>query len=145
MVRIRPALGTHNDVREVLHYGTLTRQTCSEIRSRVTPYFSDADAVIIRLDGAIDMVTSPPLMRQELFPCPVPPGVIVISSAQRMELWQRHAHNMAKIGVVRSIFLSTELADAYEFADQVAAVKYRPRVVRHPSISGSDFAPLEGT
>jgi hypothetical protein len=145
LVRIRPVQGVGSNVCEVLHYGTLTRQTCSEIRSRVAPHFSDADAVVIRLDMAMDMVTTPPLIRRELFPCAVPPGVIVISAAQRMDLWQRHAANLARIGVIRSIFLSTELADAYEYADQVSVVKYRHRRDCHPSISGSDFAPLEGT
>jgi len=138
-VKIRQIPGALG-VSEVLHYGLMTAAACEAFRHAARPYFSSARAGVIRLDTAIHAMDRPPSLRGSGLNRSGPPGVIVIGRGQSMALWQQHSQNLAEIGVIRAIFWSDEMQEAYGYA---AALADLPRLAPcRPSMSDSGFAAL---
>jgi len=107
---------------EISYKGALSRSAFYALRAQALQATQGADSLVIRVDTAlvisIDMPDNPHVM----YAGNTAPGCLVVSLDQR-DAWERHAREMAEIGVMRIVFLSSQLPLAYAMAGSLAAIR----------------------
>lgn len=126
---------------EVAYFGPLGATEAPHLRVAVANATKDAPALVIRFDGVL-------LTFQEMLEVPVgvygpgsPPGCTVCRPDQ-YEWISAYCRNMAKVGVMRVVFLQSQAASAYGLAETFARERIARLRLAQRSTPDSGFACL---
>ena len=81
------------------------------------PIVENSPALVIRTDTALMTMDSVPLI--EAPKVVVPPAAIVVCPEQR-DLWVEYSRQLADVGIMRTVFLTSQLDLAYRWAERMA-------------------------
>lgn len=116
---------SQHGVAEVTMYGPATFDAHAFFRPLVLGWVRDDPAVLFRLDKACDTLSMPPSACKAAYPDNSPPMAVVLNPSQNYELWEAHSRRLARLGIVRAVFLASEIDDAIEFVRDAARLARR--------------------
>lgn len=121
-----------NGVIEITYYGILSRDVLRELKRQILIAAEDAPALVIRMDKALVIASdiSPPPEWDSQKKIPI--AALVVPPAH-FEMWTEYGHRVALIGVMRAVFLVSQLDLAYRWAGAhaLAALAILPRSPRY--------------
>lgn len=105
---------------EVVYGGFADQDSFDRLRNWAVGATADAPATVLRIDGLVDLWTHQPAVPQRLYASVrVPTGAVVVR-ADRYDMWACYARELARVGVIRAVFLQEDAQLAYDFAERHA-------------------------
>lgn len=119
--------------------GLLTQQSFDYFVPHMAEMAHGAESVITRLDTAVNIEVRPPPIEAQLHQGMIPPPKAVVCPAELVDLWERHAYEMAQFGIRRAIFSPEQAL----WAESWAFLEAKNRQRHHLSGPSTAPAPLE--
>lgn len=124
MLRITPVESSQYGVLCAEFTGPITREIYDQLRPKMLRLVADAPAIVIRVDRAMFALQYAQQMPRDHFIEPTP-AAAVIASRGDFAMFTEIAHQVAAAGVIRVIFLETEMQAALEWAEDWAMLQLR--------------------
>ena len=104
---------------EVDYWGSLTKPAYIELRVSVLAATRSAAALVVRMDNAAMLLGQQPTPPSPMKSAGAPAGALVVR-ADQFQMFSDYARALSAVGVVRAVFLPSQLASAYSFAEHHA-------------------------
>lgn len=101
---------------EASYYGVLTRGALAALKGMIYQAVGDAPAFVIRLDRAltVDSNMAPPPEWDAKKKIPI---AALVVRQEDLGIWTDYSHRVALIGVMRAVFLVSQVELAYQWAE----------------------------
>lgn len=100
---------------EIRYRGVLTRPTFERMRADVLQAVSDAGALVLRMDRALMAIGQLEVGAPDEYGHNPAPGAVVVNRDQ-VEFWADYSSQIARKGVMRAVFLDSQLELARHWA-----------------------------
>ena len=107
---------------EVDYWGSLTEQAYIELRVSVLAATRSAAALVIRMDNASMLLGQQPTPPSPMKSAGAPAGALVVRVDQ-FQMFSDYARALSALGVVRAVFLPSQLGCAHAFAEHHARAR----------------------
>lgn len=108
-------------VAEVTYWGVLTCAALDALRLVLVKEAAQEASLIVRLDKVLYGFACAPPVPVGAYPCNSAPAALVVQP-ENYDMWTDYARNLAAHGVMRAVFLSSELVQAEQWAVSVVCV-----------------------
>jgi hypothetical protein len=109
---LRPIEG---GVIEVNYYGVLSHESLRHLKREILPSVAEAPALVIRMDKALIVASSVETPAGWSVNKNIPLAALIVRP-EHFEMWVDYSHRVALVGVMRAVFLISQLDLAYRWA-----------------------------
>jgi len=124
MLRITPVKSSQHGVVCAEFTGPITKDIYDQLRSKMLQLVAGAPAIVIRVDRAMFALQYAEQVPRGHFIAPTPAAAVIASRAD-FAMFTEMAHQLAAAGVIRVIFLDTEMQAALDWAEDWAMLQLR--------------------
>ena len=101
--------------------GPMCRECFDDLRAKVVQATQEARVLLIRMDRALSVSALVPEVPPTTYRINRAPAAVIVRPDQ-FDVWQAYADRMADIGIMRAVFLESQLAQAHRLVDCLAGV-----------------------
>ena len=102
---------------EAGYSGALTRAAFDALRREVLLDTGPAPCVVLRMDKSLTVMSELPDIPPGTYKPTAPSGAVIVRRDQ-FEMWSAYNRKLGQIGIMRAVFLDSNVALAYEWAQR---------------------------
>jgi hypothetical protein len=121
-------IGVNGEMAAV-YSGPVSAATFRTLSPLVLAATRGASVIVIRMDGCLTLMESPPHVPQGAYAVAAPDGCVIVR-ADQIDLWSGYAERMAQHGIRRVIFLDSQLPLALQWLARRSLLRALPELLR---------------
>lgn len=115
--RVTSGVISRSGLVEAIYSGALSAKAFDALRCDVLRDTNPAPGVVLRMDRSLTLMSAMPKIPTGTYVPTAPAGAVIVRFDQ-YEMWAQYTRELAKVGVMRAVFLDSHAALAYSWAER---------------------------